>query len=737
MSLSKRKHQYRFLLSNQNYFVWLLVLGSLLSLLVMGAMLPQDIRNLSTVEKDKTGWTLSQVEAGFYQLSATVLRESGQASLNSDLIRLRTEIVLSRLELLKTKKNRELLSTHRDAADWYQMIENFKDKSIQIIDQAGPLNREDINELDILITLTLPKIRELSVAGFVVATEQEAKSRIDVTRKIMRFGLLAIALLISLAISLLYLARLLARAKEKDSQLRTLTTRLSATLEASLDGVVIADKVGRIIDYNEAAARVFGWTQKEILGKLVNETISPSLGKYSTWNASLYHLRFPKVRIFSDHRFESLAKRKSGELFPAEVTVTALNDPTGEIYLIAFKDISDLKIYEQEAIESRNEAERTNHAKTQFLRAMSHEMRTPLSVILGSLELLRIEQLSKRQATYVNSAASSSDMLLALVNDALDITRIETGDISLNPENFSLLDVCNCVVDMIRPLACKKGLTVSIEFAGDVDHTYFADKLRISQIITNLLGNAVKYTDTGSIKMIVSGVRKKNGLATRIHVTDTGPGIPIDQHKKIFEYFVTSATIQSERQLRSDGLGLPLSKKIAKLLGGNILIESNAGTGSTFILELFLDFAKVDTFAVPEICTENPSSMSILIVEDTVQTAQLLKDFLVYLTHCVDDARDGIEGLKKAQSNHYDLIIMDVNMPLLDGLETTRCIRSNSGPNRDTYILGLTAHTPADVQEKLLDAGMNSVRAKPIRLANLQEILKNSEISGNDRCIIS
>ena len=604
MSLNRRKHLRRFILPNQNHVIWLLVFGSLLSLLVMGAMLSQDIRNLSTVESDKTGWTLSQVEAGFYQLSATVLHESKQDSPNSDLIRLRTEIVLSRLELLRTKNNRELFSTHHYAAQWYQTIKSFKDSSIQIIDQSGPLSIEDITELDTLIRLTLPKIRELSVAGFVVATEREAESRVAVTRKIMRFGLLAVVLLVSLAISLLYLARLLTRAKERDSQLRTLTTRLSATLEASLDGVVIADQAGIIIDYNEAAARVFGWTQKEILGKQVNETISPTLGKYPIWDASLHHLRFPKVRIFSDHRFESQAMRKSGDVFPTEVTVTALNDSAGTIYLIAFKDISDLKVYENEAIEARHEAERTNRAKTQFLRAMSHEMRTPLSVILGSLELLRIDNLSKRQATYVNSAASSSDMLLALVNDALDITRVETGDISLNPENFSLLDACNSVVDMLRPLACKKQLTISIEFATEVDHAYFADKLRIIQIITNLLSNAVKYTDSGLIKVIVSGIRKRKGMAVRIRVIDTGPGIPIDQHKKIFDYFVTSGTIQSEHQPRSDGLGLPLSKKIAELLGGDISIESNAGVGSTFSLDLFLEFAEPETFEESETETE-------------------------------------------------------------------------------------------------------------------------------------
>ena len=497
MSRTERKKLFKLPLNKESCLVWFLVFGSVLSLIFMGARLPQDIRSLSTVEKDDKGWTLSQIESGLYQLSATVLRESKHESIDSELIRLRTEIVLSRLEIIKTRQNRDLLSRHKNSDQWYKAIERFKEQSIQIIDWPGPLDLERVESLDASIASVLPMIRELSVAGFVVATEQEAQRRIEVTQKIMRFGILAIALLVSLAVSLLYLARLLTRAREKDAQLRNLAIRLSAILEASLDGVVVTDRHGKIIDFNEAATRVFGWSQQDILGKLLNDTISPGLGERQNWNSRIDHLQFPKVRVLGDHRFESLALRKDGEQFPVELTVTALNDASGEIYLIAFKDVSDQKDCENKAVEARKEAERADKAKTQFLRAMSHEMRTPLSVIIGALELLRIEKLSEKQANYVNSATASSEMLLALMNDALDITRVETGDIVLNPVIFSLMDTIKSVVDMIEPLAFKKGLTVSIDFDPAINRTYCADKTRITQILMNLLGNAVKYTDSG------------------------------------------------------------------------------------------------------------------------------------------------------------------------------------------------------------------------------------------------
>ena len=734
MFWSKRNRMRKMPLTRESHFVWFLIFGSVLSLIFMGARLPQDIQSLSTVDRDKTGWALSQVETGFYQLNAAVLQESRQDPVDSELIRLRAEVALGRLEIIKTSKNRELLSKHDDSHEWFRALERFKEQTIEIIDRPRPLNLADIAELESLIKSVLPMVRRLSVAGFVVATEQEERRRIHVTQEIMRFGILAIALLVSLALSLLYLTRLLKRAREKDVQLRTLTARLSTTLEASLDGVLVVDKTGKIIDFNEAATRVFGWRQKDILGKSVNETISPALGAHQNWSTSIHHLRFPKVRSFGEHRFESLALRKNNDLFPVEVTVTPLNDESGEVHLIAFKDISDLKAYENKVVDARKEAERTNKAKTQFLRAMSHEMRTPLTVILGALELLHIENLGNKQAALVNSATVSSEMLLALMNDALDITRVETGDIVLNPVAFSLLETTRATVDMITPLATMKGLGISIEFDSGINGDYFADRIRLSQILTNLLGNAVKYTDSGAIKVVVTGVRESKGVLTTIQIIDTGPGISEDQRERIFEYFVTSAVMQNERQLRSDGLGLPLSRKIARLLGGDITLDCEAEKGSTFTLELFLNYALSPVPHNLNSRIENQQPMSILLVEDMAQTSRVLEEFLLHFNHNVESASNGIEGIQKALKSRFDLIIMDVNMPLLDGREATRRIRDGGGPNKRTFILGLTAHNPADVREDLRNAGMNTVHAKPIRLLKLQEILQHPDIVRDRRC---
>jgi len=443
-------------------FVWGLVSGSVLLLIVMGARLPQEIQSLSAVEGDKTGWHFSQIESSVYKLDVILSRESELLSPNSAAIRMQAEIALAHLSLIDTKTNRALLSSFDQADAWYQTVEEFVDYIVQKIDTQGSLSARDVKEIEKQIRNTIPTIRSLSVAGFIVATQEEEKRRVEATEKITRFGSLVIFLLVVLAISSLYLSRLLRLEREKDAKLRVSAKRLAATLEASLDGVVVVDITGRIIDFNNAASRVFGWTRNEIVGKFVNDTISPALGLNENWSSQHDYLKFPTLRRYSEHRFESIAMRKMGEAIPVEVTVTELKDNSGDIFIIAFKDISDHKLARKKIMTAQVEAERANQVKTRFLQAMSHEMRTPLAVILGFLELLSIGNLQKKEKKYVNSAVESGNLLLELMNDALDITRIETGNLSLNPQSFSLLDAVNQVAEMIEPLAQQKGLTLTI-----------------------------------------------------------------------------------------------------------------------------------------------------------------------------------------------------------------------------------------------------------------------------------
>ena len=705
-------------------FVWGLVSGSVLLLVVMGARLPQEIQSLSTVKGDKTGWHFSQIESSVHKLDAILSRESELLSPNSATIRMQAEIVLAHLSLISTKTNRALLSSFDTADTWYQTVEEFVDYIVQKIDRQGSLSVRDVKEIEERIKNTIPTIRSLSVAGFIVATQQEQKRRIEVTEKIKRFGLLVIFLLVVLAISSLYLSRLLRLRREKDAKLRVSAKRLAATLEASLDGVIVVDITGRIIDFNNAASRVFGWTQNEIIGKFVNDTISPELGKHENWSTQHDYLTFPVIHRHSKHRFESLAKRKVGEAIPVEVTVTPLEDNSGDIFIIAFKDISDHKLARKKIMRAQVEAERANQVKTRFLQGMSHEMRTPLAVILGFLELLSIANLQKKEKKYVNSAIESGNLLLEIMNDALDFTRIETGDLSLNPQSFSLLDAVNQLAEMIEPLAQRKGLSLTIDFDNELNHHFHTDKLRLLQILTNLLTNAVKYTDSGSIMIAVTGIEEGDETSIIFRITDTGQGIPTDQQESIFDYFVTSSSVSTEHSIRSDGLGLPLSRKLARLLGGKISLQSKVGKGSTFTLEVPMTKGRRASRTVVETHTTNTICRSVLIVDDSLQNIELLTEYLNHSNNSVTRAHDSQEAVDIASVTAFDLIIMDIHMPLLNGIEATRSIKNGKGPNRNTFILGLTAHNPALIRLESKAAGMNAVLGKPIKLIELQKVMQ-------------
>ena len=195
--------------------------------------------------------------------------------------------------------------------------------------------------------------------------------------------------------------------------------------------------------------------------------------------------------------------------------------------------------------------------------------------------------------------------------------------------------------------------------------------------------------------------------------------------------------MQHERQLRSDGLGLPLARKIARLLGGDIALEDTRCKGSTFALEVFLIYAQKTQPSYIKKRDEKPRSMSILLVEDMAQTSEVLEEFLIHLDHKVVSAQDGLEGVDKAKSTHFDLIIMDVNMPKLDGFEATRRIRNENGLNKDTFILGLTAHSLKEVRDDLLNAGMDAVYSKPIRLLKLKEVLRDADIARENQYMTS
>ncbi len=696
---------------------------------VLGNNVLVQLRGLSIAETDNMQWTILQVETEIANLQVAVLEALTDDNPDLDAVRLRSDIALSRLGPVQNGRTGELFRENAQAMPLLAAIDAFAASLIGILDTPGRLDRVDLVEMRELIVGIRPDVRQLALFGLQLGVERSEARRVAFSDQLWRTGATAIALIAALGVLLLVLDRVLARARQRDLALRASSDRLVSTVEASLDAIVAADQAGRIVQFNSAAERIFGWTNAEILGRKMDETIIPPQHRNAHKAGMDRYLATHEAHVVGGGRVELSALRKTGEEFPVEINITSVRDGAEELFIAYLRDISLRKINEQKLIDARDRALRMDRAKSQFLAVMSHEMRTPLNGVLGVLDLLRTTKLTERQERYVGVAAASGEILLEHVNEALDITRIEMGSMSLSPAPFPLRRCVEGVVDVLSPLAQERNLALELEFGTGMDRHFLADGGRIAQMLTNLVGNAIKFTDAGSIHVSVTGIHGADATSATFAVRDTGPGISPENHERIFEDFVALAHAEG-RQSRGDGLGLSIARKTARLMGGDLTVTSKMGEGSTFSLVLPLErvSAPADA-ATPELTHTRPvSARSILVVEDNAINRSVLHEMLKGLGHSVQEAKDGLEGLNAAKNCAVDLIIMDISMPVMDGIEATRRIRQEAGPNQSTPILGLTAHGREEYRTQAEQAGMTAFCTKPIRLAVLQEVL-----SGLDR----
>ncbi|MDA9370093.1 ATP-binding protein [Amylibacter sp.] len=533
--------------------------------------------------------------------------------------------------------------------------------------------------------------------------------------------------LIMLSGLLLLLDRMLRSAIRRADELTASSRQLAITVAGSMDAIIIADGYSKIIEYNTSAQGVFGWSREEIIGKTMEELFFRKGLRDAYKNAMAQSLELSNTNVVDGVRVELTAWRKNGEEFEVELNMTYVERNNDAIYMAYIRDISDRKVAEKILIEARDRAERTDKAKSQFLAVMSHEMRTPLAGIIGVMDLLKTTKLTKKQDHYVQIATSSGEIMLEHINEALDITRIEGGALNLSPQEFNLPDLVRSLVEILKPLANEKKLNLDLQIDNKIKTNFMGDSLRIRQILTNLLGNSIKFTDKGSIKFVISYSHGSDTSKLKFKITDTGKGIAPEDHKKIFDDFVVISS-GGKQQTRGDGLGLSISRKIARQMGGDIIVESNINEGATFILSLPLkQVAKTDVVELKglDIPVENFKKINVLVVEDSITNREVLCDMLEGMGHNVRSATNGLETLNQAKKQLFDIIFMDINMPIMGGIEATQKIRSGGGLNSKTYIAGLTAHGSDEFGVEAKESGMDCYITKPIRLAALRKIISD------------
>ena len=500
--------------------------------------------------------------------------------------------------------------------------------------------------------------------------------------------------------------------------------KISKIISNSLDAVVIINEKGCVTHWNTKSEKIFGWTRSEILYQKMDSFIVPEIHRQAH-NEGMENYFKTKTGAALNQRIEITALRKSGEEFDIELSIIPIELSNTTIFGAFIRDITEAKRAKEALIEARKAAEASAEAKEMFLANISHEFRTPLNAIQGMGELLERTDLTMQQKKYIKAIQTSSNNLTVIVNDILNVAKITSGHLQVEKIGFNLEELIENTIESLYPIARSKGLVLNFDVDKSIAPVLIGDPVRLSQIFVNLLNNAIKFTLEGQVvlRAYIKG-NSQDYNEVFFEIIDTGIGIDESKIDKIFDDFVQEDGSIS-RRFGGTGLGLSIVKKLVDKAGGTISVKSKKGEGTTFSFVLKFDIGKEEDLPQNDYSTEpikELENLNVLLAEDNELNQMRAAHLLEYLNMNVVIANNGIEAVDKIQEQKIDLILMDMQMPEMDGLEATKIIREKHDKN--VPIIALTANSVEGDKQKCRDAGMNDFLSKPFKGAELIRIIK-------------
>jgi PAS domain S-box-containing protein len=682
-----------------------------------------EIRKLGSARSDNVQWSLLQTQVEFLEFKQAVETDP------ADLPQLREEfdVFYSRVTTLNKATVFENLRANATARDSLDTVLAFMEQSVPLIDGSDADLIRRLPELKSMTSDILPTVRALGNSGLDLFAQESDTQRQAVARTMMQLAVAIVALIGFLTLAILYLNFLNTRIYRREGQLRQTANRMQTVMGTSLDGVVVCNSNGEILEFNPAAELIFGQKEQEVLGKEIGSVIVPDHLR-DAHDAGMHRMRMAgEKRVVGKGRVKLEAKHSDGHIFPVELAIQSATTEHGDVFIAFLRDITHRVASEAEIVAARDKALASEKMKTDFLTTMSHEIRTPLNGLLGNMNLMRDTALNPDQDRFVGHMETSGRLLMSHISDVLDITRYDAGKLSTRSEPVNISALLQDIIDNQGSTASKNEASLVWGWTGPKMDWVLSDHDRLQHVMMNLIGNAVKFTKRGHVSVTIENTGAPDAPELLIQIIDTGPGMTDDLSARVFDDFVTGNTAY-DRDVGGTGLGLSIAKRFVHALGGEIGVKSDVGQGSTFWVNLPVSEAQEPEASQPDILPDQPGQpLKVLLVEDNEINRIVAREMLQFEGHTVVEAHDGSQGLQIANRDWFDLILMDISMPVMDGRTATRRIRSENGVSAHTTIVALTANAMIEEQNEFIKDGMDRILTKPLSRDALRLLLRDTQ----------